>query len=89
MVRIKAKAARTRYLLYRFWWRRFNVYGAYLGQEIVPWSSALDQRVGAIGTKAVPLRVALQFKYVKRPRPAYEQYLVPEDGQPSAPPSDH
>jgi hypothetical protein len=83
VVRIKSKAARARYLLYRFWWRRFNVYGAYLGQETVPWSPALDLRVGAIGTKAVPLRVALQFNYSKRPLPDQEQCPVPEDGPPS------
>jgi hypothetical protein len=90
VVRIKARAARTRYVLYRFWWRRFNVYSAYLGQDIVPWSTALDQHVGAIGTKAVPLRVALYFKHVTPPpmdEIGVEQHLGPAHAQVAAPSS--
>ena len=61
VVRIKSKAARSRFLKFKLWSHRYNVFLKYHNLAGTPWSPVLDLRVGAIGTKAVPLRVFLQI----------------------------
>ena len=82
IVKVKAKAARSRFLRYKFWSRRFNVYLDFHGQDPIPWSQSLDTRVGAIGTKSVPLRVYLTADEEWCRLPANEQAAVPS-GWPS------
>ena len=61
VVLLKSKLVRAKYVRYRFWAHRYNVFLRYMRLEPLPWSKLLDSRVGAIGTKAWPLRVELVF----------------------------